>query len=182
MLLLGVNGLVVGILNSYDHFAIPAISPLVWNVVIIGVLVATHGMFEGDEQLYAYALGIVGGTVVQLLMVLPVLRRLGLPLRPRGQPARPAAEAGAAAHAAGDRRPRAHQLRSGHRLDHRLAVSESAPRAIDAAFRLYMLPQGMFSVAVATVLFPALSRFAAAATSTGCARCSPPACAGCSCC
>ena len=38
-------------------------------------------------------------------------------------------------------------------------VSESAPRAIDAAFRLYMLPQGMFSVAVATVLFPALSRF-----------------------
>ena len=37
-------------------------------------------------------------------------------------------------------------------------VSESAPRAIDAAFRIYMLPQGMFSVAVATVLFPALSR------------------------
>src|SRR5690606_7172487 len=37
-------------------------------------------------------------------------------------------------------------------------VSESAPRAIDAAFRVYMLPQGMFSVAVATVLFPALSR------------------------
>src|SRR6185369_13184699 len=40
-------------------------------------------------------------------------------------------------------------------------VSESAPRAIDAAFRIYMLPQGMFSVALATVLFPTLSRFAA---------------------
>ena len=40
-------------------------------------------------------------------------------------------------------------------------VSEDAPRAIDAAFRIYMLPQGMFSVAIATVLFPALSRFAA---------------------
>ena len=40
-------------------------------------------------------------------------------------------------------------------------VSEEAPRAIDAAFRIYMLPQGMFSVAVATVLFPALSRLAA---------------------
>jgi putative peptidoglycan lipid II flippase len=39
-------------------------------------------------------------------------------------------------------------------------VSEEAPTAIDAAFRLYMLPQGMFSVAVATVLFPALSRLA----------------------
>ena len=35
-----------------------------------------------------------------------------------------------------------------------------APSAIDKAFRIYMLPQGMFSVAVATVLFPALSRLA----------------------
>ncbi|MDQ3740108.1 MAG: polysaccharide biosynthesis C-terminal domain-containing protein, partial [Actinomycetota bacterium] len=40
-------------------------------------------------------------------------------------------------------------------------VSENAPRAIDAAFRIYMLPQGMFSVAIATVLFPQLSRLAA---------------------
>ena len=34
---------------------------------------------------------------------------------------------------------------------------ELAPRAIDAAFRIYMLPQGMFSVAIATVLFPAVA-------------------------
>ena len=40
-------------------------------------------------------------------------------------------------------------------------VSEEAPRAIDNAFRIYMLPQGVFSVAVATVLFPVLSRLAA---------------------
>jgi putative peptidoglycan lipid II flippase len=40
-------------------------------------------------------------------------------------------------------------------------VSDQAPAAIDRAFRLYMLPQGMFSVAIATVLFPALSRLAA---------------------
>src|SRR5207249_8212555 len=40
-------------------------------------------------------------------------------------------------------------------------VSAEAPRAIDNAFRVYMLPQGLFSVAVATVLFPTLSRMAA---------------------
>src|SRR5205807_6006280 len=39
-------------------------------------------------------------------------------------------------------------------------VSDAAPRAIDQAFRIYMLPQGVFSVAVATVLFPTLSRMA----------------------
>ncbi len=43
----------------------------------------------------------------------------------------------------------------------RLLDPDLAPAAIDKAFRLYMLPQGMFSVAVATVLFPTLSRFAA---------------------
>ena len=42
-----------------------------------------------------------------------------------------------------------------------------APSAIDAAFRLYMVPQGMFSVAVATVLFPTLSRLAARAELDG---------------
>ncbi len=43
----------------------------------------------------------------------------------------------------------------------RLIDPNLAPSAIDKAFRLYMLPQGMFSVAVATVLFPTLSRAAA---------------------
>ena len=39
-------------------------------------------------------------------------------------------------------------------------VSDQAPAAIDKAFRIYQLPQGIFSVAVATVLFPTLARFA----------------------
>ncbi|HEX3361303.1 MAG TPA: lipid II flippase MurJ, partial [Solirubrobacterales bacterium] len=39
-------------------------------------------------------------------------------------------------------------------------VSEDAPAAIDKAFRLYQLPQGIFSVAIATVLFPTLARYA----------------------
>ena len=42
-----------------------------------------------------------------------------------------------------------------------------APKAIDYAFRIYMLPQGMFSVAVATVLFPTLARFATRGDTAG---------------
>jgi putative peptidoglycan lipid II flippase len=41
------------------------------------------------------------------------------------------------------------------------------PAAVDKAFRIYMLPQGMFSVAVAAVLFPALARRAAARDGPG---------------
>jgi putative peptidoglycan lipid II flippase len=49
-------------------------------------------------------------------------------------------------------------------------VSSHAPAAINNAFRLYMLPQGIFSVAVATVLFPTLSRMAAARDPAGMRR------------
>src|SRR6185295_13221973 len=42
----------------------------------------------------------------------------------------------------------------------RLIDPTLAPTSIDKAFRIYMLPQGVFSVAVATVLFPLLSRLA----------------------
>ncbi|MCW2999718.1 MAG: integral rane protein MviN [Solirubrobacterales bacterium] len=161
VLLLGVNGLVVGILNAYGHFAIPAIAPLVWNIVIIGCLVALRGLFDGDDQLYAYAIGVLVGTVVQLLMALPVLGRLGFRFSPTVS-------------LRDERIKRVFVLMLPITISLGVInfdlyinsslgtlVSEEAPRAIDAAFRVYMLPQGMFSVALATVLFPTLSRFAA---------------------
>src|SRR4051812_8191580 len=65
VVLLGVNGLVVGILNAEGHFAVPAIAPLVWNLMIIACLIGLRGFFEGDKQIYAYAIGVLAGTVVQ---------------------------------------------------------------------------------------------------------------------
>ena len=161
VVLLGLNGLVVGILNAYDHFTVPAIAPLVWNFVIIAALVTLRGLFEGPERIYAYAIGVLAGTLVQFAIALPVLRRIDFPLRVSMR----------------WRDPRIAQVLKlmlpvtvGLGLINfnlfvnsilGTRVSEGAPRAIDAAFRIYMLPQGMFSVAVATVLFPALSRLAA---------------------
>ena len=50
VLLLGLNGLLVGILQSYDHFTIPAISPAVWNLVIIVLLVVLRPHFHGGYE------------------------------------------------------------------------------------------------------------------------------------
>jgi putative peptidoglycan lipid II flippase len=161
VVLLGVNGLVVGILNAYEHFSIPAIAPLVWNVVIIVVLVVARPFFEGDNQLYAYAAGVLLGTIVQLVMALPVLPRVGFRFDWHFDARDP-------------RVKRVFRLMLPVTIGLGVInfdllinsslgslVSDQAPRAIDAAFRIYMLPQGMFSVALATVLFPALSRLAA---------------------
>jgi putative peptidoglycan lipid II flippase len=161
VVILGLNGLVVGILNAYDHFAIPALSPLVWNFVILGCLVGTNQILHGDAQLYGYAIGVLAGTAVQFAMAVPQLGRLGFRLQ----------------FSLHFRDPRVRQvlrlmlpvtiglglINFNLLINSTLGslVSDDAPRAIDAAFRIYMLPQGMFSVAIATVLFPALSRLAA---------------------
>jgi putative peptidoglycan lipid II flippase len=161
VVILGLNGLVVGILNAYDHFAIPAISPLVWNAVILLCLIVSHQVLSGDEELYGYAIGVLAGTAVQLAMAVPQLRRLGFRLELN-------------LHFRDERVRQVLRLMLPVTIGLGLInfnllinstlgtlVSEQAGRAIDAAFRIYMLPQGMFSVAIATVLFPALSRLAA---------------------
>ena len=83
VLLLGVNGLLVGILNAYDHFTIPALAPLVWNVVIIVLLVASAAAVRRRRRSSTPTRSASSlGTVVQLAMAIPVLRRAGLQITP----------------------------------------------------------------------------------------------------
>ena len=161
--LLGASGIVVGILNSYDEFSIPALTPVAWNLVIIAGLVFGVPRADGtDNKLYVYAGSILLGTVVQFLLPLPWLRgrdgRLQMVIDWRD----PAVK-------------RVFKMMLPVTLGLGLIninalvdgviggwlISENAPSTIDAAFRIYMLPQGVFSVAVATVLFPSLARLAA---------------------
>lgn len=160
VLLLGLNGLLVGILQSYDHFTIPALSPAVWNIVIIVLLVVLAPHFHGDNEIYAFAIGVLIATVVQVLMAFGALGRIDFRLRMHVD----------------WHDPRIRQVfmlmlpvtigLGIVNLDQLInsafggLVSEEAPGAINNAFRVYMLPQGVFSVAVATVLFPTLSRMA----------------------
>jgi putative peptidoglycan lipid II flippase len=161
VLLLGINGLLVGILQSYDHFSIPAISPAVWNVVILLLFLIVRPHYHTEEQqLYVYAAAILIATFVQLLMAVGALGRIDFRLQMRID----------------WHDPRIRQVFTLMlpvtiglgivNLDQLInsvfgtLVSKEAPRAIDNAFRVYMLPQGLFSVAVATVLFPTLSRMA----------------------
>ncbi|MBA3369999.1 MAG: hypothetical protein H0T96_00875, partial [Thermoleophilaceae bacterium] len=64
--LLAISGLVVGMLNSFDHFSVPALAPIAWNLVIIGALVGLTPVLPEGKEIYAYAIGVLAGTVVQL--------------------------------------------------------------------------------------------------------------------
>jgi putative peptidoglycan lipid II flippase len=164
--LLGVSGIVVGILNSYDHFTVPALSPVFWNLaIILGLVIGVPEAHGPSAKLYVYAGAILGATLIQVLLPMPWLRgldrgeeRLRIVLDWRDPAVR-----------------RVFALMIpvtlGLGLINVNAVIDTffaaryidatlAPTAIQKAFLVYMLPQGMFSVAIATVLFPTLSRLA----------------------
>jgi putative peptidoglycan lipid II flippase len=163
LILLGVSGLVVGILNSYDRFGAFAIAPLFWNLTIIAVLVVLAPAFSGNDRIYAYAIGILAGTVVQLAIPVWDLRHTPFRFTRRiGRPWRNPAV----------RRVLVLMLPvtiSLGLINFNLIINsffgslvdDRGPAAIDKAFRIYQLPQGIFSVAITTVLFPTLARFAA---------------------
>ena len=109
VVLLALSGLVVGMLNSFEHFAVPALAPVAWNLVIIAALVGLVPVLPEDDEIYAYAIGILAGTVVQFLLPLPWLRGRGGTLTLPARLARRARAARAQADAAGDDRARADQ-------------------------------------------------------------------------
>ena len=156
VVILGLTGVVTGILNSYNIFGLPAFAPVIWNLVIIGFLLVDQG------DIYAYAWGILVATIVQFLVPLPLLRgkaRRGLVFSLAWN------------------NPHVKRILKlmipvtiglgliNINLTIDLAVgslaSADVPSELNFAFRLFMLPQGLFSVAVSAVLFPEISRLAA---------------------
>jgi putative peptidoglycan lipid II flippase len=162
--LLGVSGIIVGILNTYDHFTVPALAPVVWNIAIIaGLLLGVPNASSTDDKLYIYAASILVATIIQVFLPVPWLRGLDGRLQIVIDWRDPAVA-------------RVFKLMIpvtlGLGLINVNAVIDTyfasrfidptlSPSAIQKAFLVYMLPQGMFSVAIATVLFPTLSRYAA---------------------
>ncbi len=167
VLLLSLTGLFTGILQAYDEFTMPAIAPAVWNLVIIVLLVVLHTHFRRGDEVYAYAIAWLVATVVQMLLIASALRKIDFRL----------------SISLNWHDPRVRQvlilffpvtmsvgiinLDAFLNTELGVLVSGAAPAAIGDAFRLYMLPQGIFSVAVTTVLFPSLSRMANARDAKG---------------
>ncbi len=160
--ILGMTGVVTGILNSYEIFGLPALAPIAWNGVIILALVLEPGSAR------AYAISVLLATIVQFVIPLPLLRGRdpGIVL------------------SLAWRNP--HVIRIlrlmipvtiglgliNFNLTLDLAIATLVPGGhadayLNYAFRLFMLPQGLFSVAVSAVLFPRISQLAARGDAEG---------------
>lgn len=80
ILLISMTALAGGILNSWKQFAVPAFTPVLLNLSLIGCAIWLAPQL--DVPVYALAWGVLLAGVLQMLFQLPFLYRLGLLPRP----------------------------------------------------------------------------------------------------
>jgi len=152
-----IAALFMGILNSYEHFLIPAISPAMLNISIIIFAI----LLSAKYGIYSLVAGVVLGGIGQFTIQIPVLRNKGLRykfiinLKDEG-------------------------IRKFLRLllpallgltitqinivVDRIIASQLTDGSISALYyanRLVQFPLGAFGIAISTAIFPTLSKFAA---------------------
>ena len=69
-----------GVLNTWKRFAVPAASPVLLNLAMIGSIALGAPWLRGlgIEPIYALCIGVMGGGALQLAIQLPALRAIGM--------------------------------------------------------------------------------------------------------
>lgn len=79
LLLVSLSALVMGMLNSFGRFGIPALSPALFNIGIVLCVFVMYHWF--DIPVYSMAIGVLVGGLAQLVILLPQLWRIGFRFR-----------------------------------------------------------------------------------------------------
>lgn len=154
---MALNGIAMGILNSYHHFLSPAIGSVLYNlgIIAVGLLLSPYLGIMG------FAVGVVTGAVLNFAVQVPALIRIGLHYRPVLDLNHPGVKKIATLIL---------PVLIGLSVTHfNLFVNqnlgstlpEGMISALRVAQRIMQLPIGVFAIAVAVAVFPTLTGFAA---------------------
>lgn len=156
-------GLAMGILNSLRHFAVPAFSPVILNLVWIASLFFLCPRFGDDpsRRIFGLAIGVLIGGAIQLGVQIPILRRKGFPFKFIPDWRDPAARKIALLMGPGMLGFAVFQINTA--LDGFLAliIGPGAPAALFYGNRLVQFPLGVFGLAFATAVLPVMARLMA---------------------
>ncbi|MBX3052333.1 MAG: murein biosynthesis integral membrane protein MurJ [Caldilineaceae bacterium] len=146
----GASGLVMGALNAVQHFTLPAAAPVLYNLAII----AGAWLLAPRFGVHGLVIGVVAGAFAHLLVQLPALLRRGAVWRPSlGWRDRDVHEV---ARLMGPRVLGLFFVQLNFLVNTILASNLPAGSlsALNYAWLLMLLPQGIFAQAIATVAFP----------------------------
>lgn len=156
LMLISLTGFAGAILNSYDRFAIPAVTPLFLNVFMIAA--ALFGVAWFATPVHALAWSVVVAGLFSLLFQLPFLRQIHLLPSPKVQWSHPGVKRILLLMAPALFGVSVTQINL--LLDTRIAteLGDKFASWLFYSDRLVELPLGVFGVAIATVIMPSLSR------------------------
>ena len=158
LFLVSLVALCMGILNSLKHFAAPALAPVLLNISIISTALFLSGYLE--EPVFALAIGVILGGILQLLFQIPFLRAYEIfpifnpsllppPLRKVCMLMIPSTLGLSV-----------HQLNVFVTTRFASSLAEGSVSYLYYADRLVELPLGVFGISLATAILPSLSEYA----------------------
>ena len=162
LLFISMTGLAGGILNSYDRFAVPAVTPLLLNITLIAAALIAAPLF--DEPAFALAWGVLAAGIVQFIFQLPFLQRIHMLPAPVIDWQHPGVRKILKLMGPAIFGVSVSQINL--LLDTMLAtfLPTGSVSWLYYSDRLAELPLGVFAVAIATVILPNLSRHHASAS------------------
>ena len=157
LVVMSISGLITSILNSHNIFAVSAVAPIVMNIISIVFVV----LLAKNIGITSMAIGVMLGSVLEIAIQLPWLKKTGLKYRPvinfKNKAVREISSMmvpimlslGA--------------VQINNSIDNFFALNLGAGNttALTFSWRVANLPLGIFSVAIITVLYPLISRQAA---------------------
>ncbi len=154
LLFISVSAVIMGLLNSLGHFFIPAVTPILFSISVIGSIIFLNRIWG----VYSMAAGVLIGGIAQVLFQLPLLYKLGYSLKPDFS----------------FRNPYFRRIMkqwipvvatsSLFTINQQIAfyfasgLEDGSTSALVNALVFWQLPFGIFSASITTVLFPRLSR------------------------
>ncbi len=156
ILLISISAVLMAVLNSHNHFLIPAVSPLLFSVSVIASILIWHRPLG----IFSMVIGVLGGGLAQIFWQYPAYRKLGYTLIPKIDFSSPPF-----------RRVLKHWVpvlitSSIFTVNQQVAIllatglKEGSTTALSNAIVFWQLPFGIFSASITTVLFPKMSRLA----------------------
>ncbi len=159
LLLVALAALVMGVLNTFRRFGIPALAPTMFNLGMIAGGIFLSPLF--DPPIIGMALGVLFGGFGQFTIQLPTLRRIGFKYRFKLNLRHPGVKRILLLMAPATLGLASTQINIFVNTLIASLLPQGSVSYLNYSFRLMQFPIGVFGVAVATVTFPIISAYAA---------------------
>lgn len=156
-IIFGLSGISMAVLNAHQHFLLPAIAPALYNLAII----MAAFLLTPFLRVYGLAVGVVVGALLHLLVQWPALRQKGWRYTPTLEVNFPGVHEVISLFLPRMLGLGVMQLNFVVNTVLASGMAAGSLAALNYAFLLMMLPQGVFAMAIATAAFPSFSEMVA---------------------